>query len=88
MNSAVSIEPVMDKKALRSFIEFPFSLYKADPNWVPPFIQERLDFFNVKKNPFYEHARYQLFLAYRNGALAGTIGAVIDDNHNRVDQEQ
>lgn len=87
MNSAVTIRAVNDRKALIEFIEFPFKLYRQDPNWVPPFIHERLEFFDVKKNPFYEHARYQLFLAYRNGEPVGTIGAVVDDNHNQVHQE-
>ncbi|MGH8558770.1 MAG: hypothetical protein ACRESZ_15220 [Methylococcales bacterium] len=87
MNNAVTIKHVDDRKSLIDFIEFPFKLYKQDPQWVPPFIRERLDFFDVKKNPFFEHARYQLFLAFRNGRLAGTIGAVVDDNHNQVTNE-
>ena len=87
MNNAVSIDPVDDQKALLAFINYPFKLYQHDPNWVPPFVQERLDFFALEKNPFYEHARYRLFLAYRGGELVGTIGAVVDDNHNRVHNE-
>jgi hypothetical protein len=88
LNNTTTVKPVDGDQELRQFIAFPFKLYRHDPNWVPPFIRERLDFFNVKKNPFYEHARYQLFLAYRNGEIAGTIGAVIDDHHNRVHNEQ
>ncbi|MCI0653862.1 MAG: hypothetical protein L0Y39_05225 [Methylococcaceae bacterium] len=88
MNNAVTIKQVDDKQALLEFVEFPFKLYKHDSNWVPPFIRERLEFFDVKKNPFYEHARYRLFLAYRNGDLAGTIGAVVDDNHNQAHNER
>ncbi len=88
MNNTPTIKPVNGRTELLGFIEFPFKLYRQDPNWVPPFIRERLDFFDVKKNPFYEHARHQLFLAYRNGEVTGTIGAVIDHNHNRVHNEQ
>ena len=88
MSSQVTIEKVSSRDDLLNFIKFPFTLYQDDPNWVPPFIKERLDFFDNKKNPFFEHARHQLFLAYRGPNLVGTIGAVVDDNHNQVHSEQ
>lgn len=88
MSRQLSIEPVNDKSGLLKFIHFPFHLYRDDPNWVPPFVRERLDFFDRKKNPFYEHAHYQLFLAYFDRELVGTIGAVVDDNHNQVHNER
>lgn len=83
----VRIEPVSDKKSLLAFIKFPFKLYQDDPYWVPPFIEERRDFFDPKKNPFFQHARCQLFLARRDSEIVGTIGAVINDNHNAFHNE-
>lgn len=88
MSSHVTIKKVDSREGLLKFIEFPFSLYQDDPNWVPPFIKERLDFFDANKNPFFEHASHQLFMAYRDAKLVGTIGAVVDDNHNQVHNEQ
>jgi GNAT superfamily N-acetyltransferase len=88
MSGSLSIEPVTDKQGLLAFIKFPFKLYRGDPNWVPPLIEERRDFFDTRKNPFYEHARYQLFLARRGGEIVGTIGAVVDDNHNAFHNER
>jgi GNAT superfamily N-acetyltransferase len=85
---SVQIEPVAAKRGVLELIEFPFKLYQGDRNWVPPLIEERRDFLDPKKNPFFEHARFQLFLAWRNGDLVGTIGAVVDDNHNRVHGER
>lgn len=85
---AVQIEPVTTTKALREFLSFPFTLYRGDLNWVPPFIEERRDFFSKEKNPFFNHARAQLFLARRDGELVGTIGAVVDDNYNALHNEQ
>jgi GNAT superfamily N-acetyltransferase len=84
----VIIQPVTNQRGLREFIEFPFKLYRDDPNWVPPLIEERSAFFNPKKNPFWEHARGKLFLAWRDGKVIGTIGAVVDDNHNQVHAER
>jgi len=88
MSAGIVIEPVTDARGILTFVKFPFKLYRGDPNWVPPFIEERRDFFDPKKNPFYQHARYQLFLARRGGELVGTIGAVINDNHNAFHNEQ
>lgn len=88
MSTSLRIEQVTDRKGLLEFVQFPFGLYRGDPNWVPPFIEERRDFFDTAKNPFFEHARCQLFLARRSGELAGTVGAVVDDNHNAVHQER
>ncbi len=73
MNSPVIIEQVQNKRGLTDFVKFPFDLYRNDPNWVPPLIEERLDVFNPKKNPLFEHSRGQAFLARRDGKLVGTI---------------
>jgi GNAT superfamily N-acetyltransferase len=88
VGSSMEIELVRDKRGLLEFVEFPFQLYRGDPSWVPPLIEERRDFLDPKKNPFFEHARFQLFLARRGGDLVGTIGAVVDDNHNEYHHER
>ncbi len=86
--SSIQIEQVHDKKGVLEFVEFPFRLYRGDPSWVPPLIEERRDFLDPKKNPFFEHASFQLFLARRGGDLVGTIGAVVDKNHNEYHSER
>jgi GNAT superfamily N-acetyltransferase len=88
VSAGLQIEPVVDKKGLAEFVEFPFRLYRGDPNWVPPLIEERRSFLDPRKNPFFEHARSQLFLARRGGETVGTIGAVVDDNHNTYHDER
>jgi hypothetical protein len=82
MNAQLRIERVIDKHGVMEFVKFPFKLYRGDPNWVPPLIEERRDFLDSKKNPFFEHSRCQLFLARRGDELVGTIAAVVNDNHN------
>ncbi|HEU4328613.1 MAG TPA: hypothetical protein VFS21_36080 [Roseiflexaceae bacterium] len=82
------IAPVADARALRTFIEFPFALYRNSPFWVPPFLEERRTFFDTRKNPFFEHARAQLFLAYRGGEVVGTVAACVDDSHNHFHNDR
>jgi len=88
MPQAIQVVPIATKRDILNFVEFPFHLYRDDPNWVPPLIEERTAFVDPAKNPFFEHARIQLFLAQRGAELVGTIAAVVDDNHNAVHNEQ
>lgn len=84
----ILIEPVATQKDLHTFVGFPFQLYKHDSRWAPPLLEERYDFFNRRKNPFFEHARARLFLARRDGAVVGTIAACVDDYHNMFHHDQ
>ena len=74
----VSIRPVAGKRDLNAFIELPYRLRKDDPNWVPPLRFERRQFLDRKKNPWFEHAEVEFFLAERGGDVVGRISAHID----------
>jgi GNAT superfamily N-acetyltransferase len=80
-DTSIQIERVAGGAALREFVRFPFTRYAGDPSWVPPLIEERLDFLNPRKNPFFEHAEVALFLARRGGVVVGTISAAVDENY-------
>lgn len=76
----LEIREVSGKKAMRSFIRVPWSIYKDDPNWVPPLMVERKEAFSPK-HPYFKHARWRAWIAYRNGQPVGRISAQIDDLH-------
>jgi hypothetical protein len=48
--------------------------------WVPPLILERKEHLSPH-NPYFAHARYQSWLAYRDGNAVGRISAQIDQLH-------
>jgi hypothetical protein len=73
----VEIRQVTDSRDLKAFIEVPWAIYRDDPNWVPPLKFERKEAFS-EKNPFFEHARWRAWLAYRDGVPVGRISAQID----------
>ncbi|MHB9154289.1 MAG: hypothetical protein ACYC5N_01190 [Endomicrobiales bacterium] len=74
------IKTVSTKADLREFINFPWQVYKGDPNWVPPLITDIT--FTLTENPFWEHAEKALFLALDgHGRPVGRIAAVIDRNY-------
>ena len=87
MSEDVKIIEVETKKQLNDFIKFPFKLYKDEPNWVPPLISERKEFFDKEKNPFYRAARTKLFLAIRNGDIVGRIATCVNYQHNEYHME-
>ncbi|KKC26743.1 hypothetical protein [Sphingomonas sp. SRS2] len=74
----VTIRPVTGKAERKRFVELAYKLNAGDPNWVPPLRIEALELVTPGKNPFYEHADQQLFLAERDGTLVGRISAHID----------
>jgi RimJ/RimL family protein N-acetyltransferase len=79
MESAkIEIREVLDSRDLKTFIAVPWSIYKDDPNWVPPLKFERREAFS-KKNPFFRHARWKAWVAYRQGVPVGRISAQIDE---------
>jgi hypothetical protein len=76
----VKIEKVEGRRALNDFIGLLWPLYRDDPMWVPPLILERRTQL-APKNPYFEHADYNSWIAYRNGQPVGRISAQIDQLH-------
>ena len=77
----MEIVPVQTKQQWRDFHHLPFAIYRGDPNWVPPLLLERKFHFQPKHNPFFQHARSAIFLAYQGGVPVGRITAQIDQLH-------
>ena len=74
----VRVVPVGGKAALKDFIDLPYRLYADNPNWVPPLKDEMRGLLTPGKNPWFEHAEAQLFVARRAGQVVGRISAHID----------
>ena len=78
-NAPVTIRPVETKKDRKAFVDFAWEVYKDDPAWVPPLKDEVHGLITPGKNPWFEHARAQLWLAERGGKVVGRISAQVDD---------
>ncbi len=74
----VQISRVRDRADLKEFIRLPWSIYRNDPAWVPPLISEVEKTLDLKKNPFWDHASRELFLARSGGKVVGRIAAIVD----------
>ncbi len=78
----IEIREVIGKKALKTFIKIPWSLYKDDPNWIPPLLMERKDALS-SKHPFFKHAAWKAWIAYVDGMPVGRVSAQIDELHQQ-----
>ena len=76
-SSQVKVLEVAGRAMEDQFIRVPWSIYSNDPNWVPPLIMERREAFS-QKNPFFQHAQWQSWIAFRDGKAVGRISAQID----------
>ena len=80
------IVKVDTRKTLNDFIRLVWPLYKEDPAWVPPLVLERRMHLNPK-NPYFEHATYSSWVAYREGRPVGRISAQVDRLHLEQHQD-
>src|SRR5436190_496093 len=82
--TAVEIVPVSDGRGLDRFIAFPYDHYRDDPLWVPQLRRDMRTLLSPAKNPFFQHAEAQYWMARDpNGRIIGRIGAIKNDMHNR-----
>ena len=86
--SALTIRPVTTRKDRSLFFNFPWQLYRNDPNWIPPLRQNQLELLNYKPHPFYDDGAIQTFLALRGGEPCGRVAAIVNEAHNRQQNDQ
>ncbi len=82
-STAFTVRPVRSKADETQFIRFLWKIYANDPAWVPPLMMDRRKIIDRKKNPFYQHAEIEMFLAERGGEVIGRIAGITNENHNK-----
>lgn len=75
----ISIEPVTDKRGRAAFVDLGRAFSDRLPHFVPQIRSEQIELIDPAKNPFFGHARVQLFIARRGGQTVGRISAHIDE---------
>ena len=76
----IRIEPISGYRQLKKFIAVPWGIYAGDPHWIPPLLFEQKQRLSAK-NPFFEHAHWQAWIAWRGDQAVGRISAQIDRLH-------
>ena len=78
----VEIREVLTKKELWSWVRFPNKLYKDNEYFVPFLERDEFETFSADKNPAYAFCETKLFLAYKEGKIAGRIAGLINYAYN------
>ncbi|MFN4113640.1 MAG: N-acetyltransferase [Sphingomonadaceae bacterium] len=84
----IVIRPIAGKAGRSAFVDCGRRFAAAVPNSVPQLRSEQLELVDPDKNPFFGHARVQLFLAERGGRAVGRISAQIDELALAVSPQQ
>ena len=77
----LEIRPVTTRGEKKQFIQFPWDLYRDDPNWIPPLRGELKGLLGYTAHPFYERNKVQTFLALRGKEVLGRIAAIVNYGH-------
>ena len=80
----LDVRPVHTERDRARFLTFPWRIYRGDPLWVPPLLPDRRRFLDPRRGPFFKHGEAELYLALRDGQVAGTICVAVDHEMNRL----
>lgn len=75
---ALRVAPVTDKTGLDAFLRVPWTVHQQDPYWIPPLLLERREAIDRNKNPYFEHAEVEFWVAWRGDKPVGRISAQVD----------
>lgn len=81
---SVELKEVITESDLKKFVQFQYDLYKNNKYWVPPLKSEEITDLRKDKNPAFEFCESKMWLAYKDGKIAGRICAII--NHHYVEK--
>lgn len=80
--SKVTMREVSNSQDLMDFIRFPMELYKDNPYFVPPLIQDEKKIWDSKENPALLYSECKKYLALKEGKVLGRIAVMI--NHKEA----
>lgn len=80
----IQIKKVESDKGLLAFIQFPNRLYKDNPYYVPPLINDEKNIWNPHENPALAYSEAEQYLALRNGEVVGRIALMV--NHKEAEE--
>lgn len=80
MQEKYEIKPVNNSKTLKDFIDFPYTLYKDNPYWIPPIKSDEKKMWT--QHPALKFVDLQKWVVYWKGRPVGRIGAAINPKYN------
>lgn len=75
---AIDVKLVEDQRERRTFLHFPWRIYRDDPLWIPPLLPDRVRAMNPVRGDWYSHGTAEFFIAWRGDEPVGTVCAATD----------
>lgn len=79
----IIIKEVRTNKDLMDFVKFPMKLYKDNPYFVPPLINDEKNIWNANENPALQYSEARQFLALKNNEVVGRVAVMINHKEAR-----
>jgi hypothetical protein len=88
--ATMQIQPVdpANQQLVKAFVEFPYRLYRHEPNWVPPLRVSRQESLDPNKHPAYQHSAAAFFLAEIGKEVVGTLAVIDNQRYNEYTGKQ
>jgi len=86
--SQLIVKRVSTRREKKQFLEFPWTLYRDDPYWIPPLRGNQREMVGYRPHPFYLRNRAQTFLACRGNEACGRIAAILNRGHIERHEER
>lgn len=74
----IAIKEVISNADIKHFVNFPFTLYKDNPYWVPPIKTDEAKQLKKDKNPAFDFCDAKFWIAIKDGKVVGRIAAIIN----------
>lgn len=81
--SDIKVKQVLNSSDLELFIKFPMELYKENPYYVPPLINEEKSIWVKEENPALQYSEAAQFLAYKGENIVGRIAVMINHKEEK-----
>ena len=83
MEGDIQIVPLSRRPdEVRRFLKVGDLVYRDDPHWIAPLVRDTQTVLS-DRNPFFQHAEMQLWVARRHGRDVGRIAGILDHTHNQ-----
>ncbi len=69
----IEIRPITSQRERRTFLTFPWRIYRGDPLWVPPLLPDRAAAIDPQRGAFFHRGDAECFLAWRGREPVGAI---------------
>lgn len=79
---SIHIKAVESARELKTFVRFANRLYKGNKYYVPSMPFDDMSTLDPRKNAAFEFCEAELYLAYKDGVVAGRVAAIVNHKAN------